>query len=479
VNDQTDSQLLRAYAENRSEAAFTELVRRHVDFTYSAALRMVRDPHLAEDVTQGAFVALAKNAGQLTHRQVLSGWLHRTAQNIAAQTVRTTERRRAREQEAAAMNELVAVEPDASWEQTAPHLDDALGELGEADRDALLLRYFERKSAREMAQTLGVSDEAAQKRVSRAVERLREFFARRGVRVGASGLVVVISTNAVQAAPVGLAATISSAGVLAGITITAASTATATQAIAMTTLQKTLIVALVAAGGLGIYEARQASNLRSQVQTLHQQQSPLAEQIKNLQSERDRANRQLAALREDNARLNSNTAELVRLRGEVAMLRQNPARARSTEEETAQLRVALAKSQSTVERLEFEKLDQNIFEDMKQLVIGMRVRPRDYNGFMATNFDQFISELSVKTNANGSVAFSQSGNDLAMFEFVNVGQVNDAMPQKLIFRERIPRRTPDGNWTRIYGRADGSIAKRVSSTGDFELWESVQDRSAP
>lgn len=162
MNDQTDSQLLRAYAEDRSEPAFAELVRRHVDFVYSAALRMVCDSHLAQEVTQGVFVALAKNTAQLSDRPVLSGWLHRTAQNIAAQTVRTEVRRRAREQEAVAMNELLAHEPDAAWENVAPHLDAALGELSEPDRDALLLRYFERKSAREMAATLNVSEEAAQ-----------------------------------------------------------------------------------------------------------------------------------------------------------------------------------------------------------------------------------------------------------------------------------------------------------------------------
>src|SRR5713101_1567223 len=151
----TDQQLLRGYTRRRSEAAFAELVRRHVDFVYSAALRMVRDAHLAEDVTQGVFVALAQNARQLTNRPVLSGWLHRTTQNLAAKTVRADVRRRTREQEAVAMNELLSAEPDAVWEHIAPHLDSALGELSEADRDALLLRYFQRQSAREMAQTLG------------------------------------------------------------------------------------------------------------------------------------------------------------------------------------------------------------------------------------------------------------------------------------------------------------------------------------
>ena len=322
MNDQTDAQLLRAYAESRSEAAFGELVRRHVDFVYSAARRMVCDPHLAEDVTQSVFVALAKSAGQLLDRPVLSGWLHRTAQNIAAQTVRTIERRRAREKEAAAMNELIAPESDVSWEHIAPHLDAALGELSEPDRDALLLRYFHRKSAHEMAESLGISDEAAQKRVNRAVERLRELFAKRGVTVGAGGLVMVISANAVQAAPAGLAVTISTAAALAGTTLATAATTTATKAIAMTTLQKTLITTtIVAAVGTGIYEARQASILQTKVQTFQQQQAPLAEQIHQLQRERDEAKNRLATLADAIANSKGNSTELLKLRAEVARLR--------------------------------------------------------------------------------------------------------------------------------------------------------------
>jgi RNA polymerase sigma factor (sigma-70 family) len=321
VNSLTDQQLLRDYTGRRSEAAFAELVRRHVDFVYSAALRMVRDAHLAEDVTQGAFVALAQNAGQLTDRPVLSGWLHRTAQNLAANIVRSEVRRRAREQEAAAMNELLATESNTIWEHIAPHLDAALGELNEPDRDALLLRYFERKSAREMAQTLGTTEDAAQKRVSRAVERLREFFSKRNVRIGTSGLAVLISANAVQAAPAGLAAAISTAAGIAGATIASTATATAIKTIAMTTLQKALITtALAVVAGTGIYEARQASRLREENQSLQQQQAPLAEQIRELQRERDDATNRLAMSQQENAQLKQNTAELLKLRGEVARL---------------------------------------------------------------------------------------------------------------------------------------------------------------
>src|SRR5258706_1314939 len=117
------------------------------------------------------------------------------------------------------MNELLCTETETVWEHIAPHLDNALGELSDADRDALLLRYFQRKSAREMAQTLGTSEDAAQKRVSRAVERMRELFAKRGVTVGASGFVVVLSANAVHAAPVGLSAAITTSATLAKATI--------------------------------------------------------------------------------------------------------------------------------------------------------------------------------------------------------------------------------------------------------------------
>src|SRR5437870_192340 len=108
---------------------------------------------LANRQGQSPRAALAQNARQLTDRPVLSGWLHHTTQNLAANAVRSDVRRRAREQEAATMNELFVTEPDTGWEQIEPHLDAALGELSEPDRDALLLRYFEGKSAREMAQT--------------------------------------------------------------------------------------------------------------------------------------------------------------------------------------------------------------------------------------------------------------------------------------------------------------------------------------
>jgi hypothetical protein len=221
------------------------------------------------------------------------------------------------------MNELSSTEPEAVWKCLAPHLDNALGELSEVDRDALLLRYFQRKSAREMARTLGIGEEAAQKRVNRAVDRLRELFVKRRVSVSADGLVLVISANAIQTAPAGLAVTISAAAALAGATLATGAAGNTIPTILMTTLQKTFLAATIAAAlGTGFYEARQASRLRGQVQTLQEQQAPLARQIEQLQRERDDATNRLTLLAQENARMRRSPSELLKLRGQVGVLRE-------------------------------------------------------------------------------------------------------------------------------------------------------------
>lgn len=232
------------------------------------------------------------------------------------------------------MNQALSTETDTLWQEIAPHLDAALGELSEPDRDAVLLRYFERKSAREMAQAFHISDEAAQKRVTRAVERLREFLVKRGITVGANGLVVLITTNAIQVAPAGLIATISTA-TLAAPALCSTITATAPQAIAMTTLQKTIIATvLTAAIGTGVYQGAENSKLRDHVQTLEQQQALNV----------DTAN-QLATLQAENESLKSTQTtpepELLKLRSEVARLRDAASRALRAEAEAAELKSAL------------------------------------------------------------------------------------------------------------------------------------------
>ena len=132
-----DEQLLHAYARERSESAFGELVTRHIDFVYSAALRVVNgDSHLAQDVTQTVFIDLARKAGSLPRDVVLAGWLHRHTCYTAAKAVRTERRRQTREQTAVEMNALDD-NTRTEWEQVAPYLDESLNQLNPADRDAL------------------------------------------------------------------------------------------------------------------------------------------------------------------------------------------------------------------------------------------------------------------------------------------------------------------------------------------------------
>jgi len=319
----SDLDLLGQFTRDRSQDAFTTLVNRHVNLVYSAALRQVRSPQLAEEVAQSVFTDLARNAARLNHTggtPVLTPWLYQVTRRTAIDVVRKESRRQLREQIAVEMTNMNF--NSSEWTHIEPLLDEAMDALDEPDRSAILLRYFENKNLREVGRILGTSDDAAQKRVSRAVERLREFFGKRGVTVGTSGLAVIITANAVQAAPVGLAVTISTAAVLAGTAVHTSAVITATKTIAMTTLQKTLITATIAAiAGAGIYEAHQTAQLQDQVRTLQQQQAPLAERIRQLQQERDDATNQVAALRQQITQLKQNTAELLKLRADVTQLR--------------------------------------------------------------------------------------------------------------------------------------------------------------
>jgi len=198
-----DWELLQAYAKLRSESAFTELVQRHLNWVHSAALRQVGDPHLAQDVAQTVFILLARKAGNLRRGTILAGWLFRTTHFVAASALRSERRRRAREEAASAMMPTTTMpdENEILWNQLAPHLDQAVAALSSADHCAILLRFYEKKSLREVGQQLGLTEEAAKKRVTRAVDKMRKFLARRGVALGGAGLVTLLAVQTVQAAP--------------------------------------------------------------------------------------------------------------------------------------------------------------------------------------------------------------------------------------------------------------------------------------
>jgi len=185
MTELADHELLAEYVRTKSEAAFAELVARYVNLVYSAALRFTGNPHHAEEITQAVFIILTAKAGRLGRGTVLSGWLYQTARLTAANFVKSELRRQSREQEAYMQSTLT--EPDAAaWEQVAPLLDEAMGRLGETDRNAVVLRYFENKTASEIAATLKLNEAAAHKRVTRGLEKLRKYFMKRGVTLSAT-----------------------------------------------------------------------------------------------------------------------------------------------------------------------------------------------------------------------------------------------------------------------------------------------------
>ena len=209
-------QLLKEYASSNSQDAFAVLVQRHVNLVYSVALRHVGDCHKAQDVTQVVFIILAQKAARLQKETILTGWLYQTARLTSASFLRGELRRQRREHESFMQSTLDHSENGAPWEQLEPLLDDAMGRLGKIDRDIILLRFFEGKSASEAALALGMNELAAKKRITRAIEKLRKFFTHRGVTLSADVLTAAVVSHSVQAAPSALAKSITAVAVTKG-----------------------------------------------------------------------------------------------------------------------------------------------------------------------------------------------------------------------------------------------------------------------
>jgi RNA polymerase sigma factor (sigma-70 family) len=206
-----DYQLLRDYAVAGSEEAFDQLIRRHLGLVYYCALRRTGDASLAEEVAQSVFTDLARKALTFNSGVVVSAWLHRAACLEAEEALRAERRRRARETAALADQMTMNSESPVEWEQMAPVLDSALNHLRQPDREAILLRFFEQRSLAEVGAALGSNEDAAQKRVGRALEKLRVLLARRGVTSTAVALSSVLSAHAAQVPPPALSASLTAA----------------------------------------------------------------------------------------------------------------------------------------------------------------------------------------------------------------------------------------------------------------------------
>jgi RNA polymerase sigma factor (sigma-70 family) len=318
--NETDIQLLRRYARESSEDAFSEIVERHLPLVYSAALRQVRSPDLAQEVAQSVFVELARNAQKLPTSTIVAAWLYQVARRTAIDVVRRETRRHAREQIA---QDLSAMNSNSEhWAEIEPLLDEAMQTLDEQDRAAVLLRYFSNKSLREVGEAFGASENAAQKRVTRAIEKLNEFFQKRGVRIAAAGIVAAISANVTQAVPIGLSASVTAAAFAAQSAAVSAAITTTTFTTMSVIKTAALATAIIAAVTVGVYQRQQVSALQTQLDVVKAQLQPAANAA-DLAADRDKALRQLAALQAENDRLNKSLPELLRLRDEVSRLKRD------------------------------------------------------------------------------------------------------------------------------------------------------------
>ena len=315
-------QLLADYVDSGSEPAFRELVARYVDLVYSAAIRLVNgDTHLAEDISQTVFADLARQARTLSRDAMLGGWLHRHTCFVASKALRSERRRQEREREAVAMN-IPEDHSEANLATLTPVLDEAVNQLNAEDRAAILLRFFEQKDFRSVGESLGSTEEAARKRVDRALEKLQGLLKIRGVALSGTALATALTAHSVSAAPVGFALTISSAA-RASAASTTGTTLTILEIMSMTKIKVAVVTAVVAAGVAipWVMQHQAQTRLTEANEALLQQK----QQAEHLAAENARLTK-LAVQPAPVAASNHNSSlELLRLRGEVARLRQDAA----------------------------------------------------------------------------------------------------------------------------------------------------------
>ena len=456
----TDHELLAEHVSGTSSEAFTELVRRHLPLVLSTARRRLSAPDQADDVAQQVFTLLARKARTLPPDVILSGWLYRTTCLVAGEQNRSDHRRRQREHHSVtAMNEGQSEsDSDTTWREIQPLLDEAMTCLTERDRDAVVLRFFEGRSLKDVGEALGISPDAAQKRLSRSLDRLRESLARQHRIVTPASLAAAITAGAIEVTP-----TSTQAATIAATALSAASSGISlgtTSLIAMSTL-KTLTVGVVSAALVTVLVLQQ-------------------KKLREIEAERDRAVAAVEAPVTPPATTTSKGVdpELLRLRGEVARLRGLSNELASLRSENSRLRTLRNASSSTSESLGDGA--RQVLEKMQYLKAWMYA----FHQYLEERDGVFPKSFEEVTAAGFQVA-DGPGFSSSELEILYKGRLDEVRePARIIvLREREVFRDPAGNgFNRAYAFADGHVEIHRSPDEDLSTWErdhSQLDKSTP
>ena len=463
--DANDMDLMRDFARCNSEAAFAELVQRHINLVYSVAMRFTGQTHDAEDVTQAVFILLAKKAASLRERTVLTGWLYETTRFTASKLLRMKTRRAHHEQEAFMESPLNESESDGIWRQLAPHLEDAMSRLSERDRVLLALRYYENKSGAEAAALLGIQEDAAHKRTVRAVEKLRTFFSRRGITLSAVVITSAIAAKSVQAAPAGLAATVKAASLMA----TGAGTFSLINFMTLSKLKLAFNLVVVAA-------ATTAFVIQHQAQTkLHGENERFKQRIDQLETDNGSFSNRLLAAGDSKMLSDERFKELLRLRAAVGMLRQQTNVLGKLLASKANSEWSSQPSEEKVSPEEKQKLMAIAkMNDATETCLAFLTSAGNNSSQFPTNFDQ-VASLVGDTNLFQTLT---NEFDLAYQGSFNQTQITNSSSVILI-QERQAWPTVDGKWAKTYGFADGHVEVHSESNDNFDAFEQQHMLSPP
>ncbi|MDB6131731.1 MAG: polymerase, sigma-24 subunit, subfamily [Verrucomicrobiales bacterium] len=460
-------ELVKEYALGGSEAAFETLVSRHVGLVYSAALRQVRDVHLAEEISQIVFTLLARKAGSLNKMTILPGWLYRTTRFVSCAALKNRRRRENREREAYLQTMPIENSSDTVWKQLEPSLDEAMTKLRDQDRDAIILRYFQNRSLREVGSVLGLDEYAAQKRVARALEKLRSIFERSGISPTSAMIVAALLANSVVAAPAPLAKTISAISVAKGISA-GVSTLTILQETAKIMAWNKLKVS-VAAGimlacvvvpvalqhGASSKMSAHDGNLRKE-----------SEAVARLQTEH--ANLSTFA---ENVELSKNQLEdLQKLRVEVEKLRENSKEVALLQREKLALQSKTPQSKPK-NAIQIKEEAISKLSDNRNWVVGFYQYAAQHGGVFPTNFDQAANFMPEKLKNQKELTADR-------FEIVFTGSPSSLQhPNETIaVREKEAWQAgetskPPGKWAKVYTFVDGHSEIHHETANDFTEYE--------